>query len=83
MDGLLGHAQILTYLKNYDELLERLNNFDYVNPRIAVVDIDYILKYKNITWLDIKHDLMYKNASIMVCGTSISPETKQNSTLLI
>ncbi len=77
IDVLSDLAKELVYLKSYSELKERLNSIDYAYPYIVLVDIDYILKQKHISWLDIKHDLMYKNASIAIYGEDISFDIKQ------
>jgi len=77
IDDLSNLAKELVYLKSYSELKERLDNIDYAYPHIVLVDIDYILEQKHISWLDIKHDLMYKNASIAIYGEGIPFDVKQ------
>ena len=66
----------LTYLQNKDELVDRLNLNEYVYPRVVVVDIDFLLDKNHISYLSIKHDLMYKNASIVIYAKDINFEVK-------
>jgi len=77
IDDLSNLVKELVYLKSYSELKERLDSIDYAYPHIVLVDIDYILEQKHISWLDIKHDLMYKNTSIAIYGEDISFDVKQ------
>ena len=73
---LFGSVNDLTYFQNKDELVDRLNLNEYIYPRVVVVDIDFLLDKNHISYVSITHDLMYKNASIVVYGKDIDFEVR-------
>jgi len=67
----------LTYFENKDELIESLNRNECIFPRIVVFCIDFLLEKDHISYLSIKDDLMYKNASLVIYGKDIDLEVRQ------
>jgi hypothetical protein len=75
-DELFNNIENVQYIQSKDELKKSLNRNDYFNARIVVVSIEYILDKQSISYLNIKRDLMYKNASIVIYGKDIDFEVK-------
>jgi len=76
-DNLFTNISILTYIDSIEKLQSKLKyKDDYVHPRILVVDVAYILDRQHPLHVDIKKDLMYKNASIVVYGKDIPLKEK-------
>ena len=73
---LFGGVNDLTYFENKKELVDRLNFNEYIYPRIVVVDINFLLDKDHVSYVSIKHDLMYKNASIVIYGKNIDFEVR-------
>ena len=76
-DNLFTGINSLTYIDSLQKLQSKLAyKNDYVHPRILVVAVEYILDTQHPLYVTIKHDLMYKNASIVVYGKDIPLEEK-------
>jgi len=71
-DKLFKNVEDLTYIDDKNKLINIININNRIHPRLVIVDIEYVLDKKHTNYLDIKNDLMYKNAAIVIYGNNIA-----------
>ena len=74
-EELFKNVDDLTYIEDKNKLIDIININNRVHPRLVIVDIEYVLNKEHAQYLDIKDDLMYKNASIVIYGKNIDHKT--------
>ena len=61
----------ITVVADYQELQEKLSDFDYTHSRIAVIDVKYLTNDNIHLYKYIKKDLLYKAVSLVAYGENI------------
>lgn len=69
----------IKYCDSYEDLCDKLDKYDYINPRIAIIDEKFLKKNGKLDQESIKKDLMYKATAVVAYAkkNSLSLEDKR------
>lgn len=77
IEEVLREYNRVTVVQNYDELKDKLSDFDYTHPRTAIIDINYLTDENMTLPTSIEKELIYKNISLIAYGNSIPVSIKK------